>query len=113
MPLKEVPLVSGAPRSPERTCVGCRAVRPQGDLLRLAATREGVRFDPTRRLPGRGVYLCPDPDCLSAATRRGGAALRRALRGAPQEGLEAALEALRAELAHHQVLVSTVRSENA
>jgi predicted RNA-binding protein YlxR (DUF448 family) len=72
-----------------------------------------VRFDPARALPGRGVYLCPDPGCLSAATRRGGAALRRALRGAPQEGLEAAMEALRADVAHHQVPEGTVRSENA
>lgn len=101
-------MVPGAPRSPERTCVACRTARPKGELARLTSSRDGVRYDPAQRLPGRGLYLCPDLDCIDAATRRDAAPLRRALRGAPTDGLEEALEALR-----HQVPVGTVRSENA
>jgi uncharacterized protein len=93
-----VPLVREAPRQPTRTCVGCRTARPQQDLLRLAATPDGIRFDHRRRLPGRGAYLCPDPGCIDAATRRGASTLRRALRGAPEAETVAALEAIRTHL---------------
>jgi uncharacterized protein len=102
-----------------RTCVGCRRARPQGELLRLARTPDGVRFDPTRRLPGRGAYLCPLPTCLDAATRRGGAGLRRALRGVPEAEVDTAIAELKSEIGrrqqgvHHQVPLGTVRSENA
>lgn len=91
--------------------MGCRTTRPQGELLRLARTPDGVRFDPTQRLDGRGAYLCPDPTCVAAATRRGAGPLRRALSGAPEAEVRAALDALRTEVV--QVPVSTVRSENA
>jgi uncharacterized protein len=93
-----VPLLREAPRRPTRTCVGCRTARPQHELLRLASTPDGIRFDHQRRLQGRGAYLCPDPGCLDAAARRGASTLRRALRGAPEAEAMAALEALRTHL---------------
>jgi len=102
-------LVSG----PTRTCVGCRAARDRNELLRLARTPVGVRFDPRRREPGRGAYLCPDPECVEAAARRGVAPLRRALRGADEGEVLAALDALRTELVRPLVPEGTVRSENA
>ena len=107
----------GAART--RTCVGCRTARPQDELVRLARTPLGVRFDPRRRLPGRGAYLCPHPTCIDAATRRDAAGLRRALRGATGTELDAAIAALRSEIGrrhqgvHHQVPQGTVRSESA
>jgi uncharacterized protein len=107
----------GAARS--RTCVGCRTARPKDELVRLAQTPDGVRFDPRRRLPGRGAYLCPHPTCIDAATRRNAAGLRRALRGVPEAELSEALAALRSEIGrrhqgvHHQVPEGTVRSESA
>ncbi|WP_372789202.1 YlxR family protein [Paraconexibacter sp.] len=64
---------------PTRTCVGCRAARPQTDLVRLAAHRGSVVVDRSRRLPGRGAYVCGRP-CLDQAIRR--RALPRALRQA-------------------------------
>jgi uncharacterized protein len=95
-------------------CVGCRGTRPQAELLRLAATPRGVRFDPRRREAGRGAYLCPDPRCIDAAARRGATPLKRALRGAGEAEVSKALDALRNEIVqHHQVPMSTVRSENA
>lgn len=65
---------------PIRTCVACRRRRPQHELVRVAATPEGVRLDPERRRPGRGAYVCPEAECLAAARRREGRTLRRALR---------------------------------
>ena len=35
---------------PQRTCVGCRQVMPK-------RTPEGVKVDPTGKMPGRGAYL--------------------------------------------------------
>jgi len=57
-----------------------------------------LRVDPLQHAPGRGVYLCPDPACVSAACRRGALAhgLRRKLQPLAAEQLQrAALEAVR------------------
>lgn len=79
------------PEAPRRTCVGCRTGRTKAELLRLARTPEGVRYDRDKRLPGRGAYVCPDPRCFEAAARRGAQAVRRALRGAPEDEVVEAL----------------------
>ncbi len=65
---------------PMRTCVGCRHVRPQAELLRtrfqsgtpvpalrLSAAALGV----PERTTGRSAYLCPSRPCLVQAVRRG------------------------------------------
>ena len=55
-------------------------------------------MDPLQRAAGRGVYVCPEPDCLRAACRRGALAhgLRRKLQPLKTGQLQhAALEALR------------------
>ncbi|HEY0410684.1 MAG TPA: YlxR family protein [Candidatus Dormibacteraeota bacterium] len=70
-----------APRRPERTCAGCRAVRPKRELLRIVLPAEGpAAVDPTGKRNGRGAYLCRDrgTTCLTQARRRH--ALVRALR---------------------------------
>jgi uncharacterized protein len=61
-----------------RTCLGCRQVAPQPDLLRFVANRGEAVADPDRRLPGRGAYVHPLRACLEAAVRR--RAFPRALR---------------------------------
>ncbi|MDQ3240137.1 MAG: YlxR family protein [Actinomycetota bacterium] len=45
-----------------------RLVAPEGELV----------TDPPALVPGRGVYICPRPECLGAAVRR--RAFARALR---------------------------------
>ena len=70
-----------APRGPERTCIGCRSVRPKRELLRIVLPAEGVAaLDPTGKHNGRGAYLCRETGttCLTQARRRH--ALVRALR---------------------------------
>ena len=62
-----------SPRLPERSCIGCRAVRPRRELIRLVLPTEGpIVVDPTGKQPGRGAYLCRDTGttCLAQARRR-------------------------------------------
>ena len=74
---------------PMRTCVGCRGLRPQAELLRTRCQHGKVV--PALRAPavpvledrsvGRAAYLCPSRSCLSQAARRGGFA--RAFQAGP------------------------------
>jgi predicted RNA-binding protein YlxR (DUF448 family) len=58
----------GEPDGPIRTCVGCRARRPQRELLRVVRTPGGwLRVD--RDAAGRGAWIC-GPGCLAEARRR-------------------------------------------
>lgn len=51
---------------PLRLCLGCRSVKPQASLLRLAEDGDaGWRIDPERRLGGRGHYVCLSESCLA------------------------------------------------
>jgi len=63
-----------------RTCVGCRERAVKSSLLRLVAVGDVVQPDPRARMPGRGAYLHPSPDCFELACRR--RAFARALRTA-------------------------------
>jgi hypothetical protein len=49
-----------------RTCTGCRAIVPQGELVRIA-TGDGAHLvvDRSRRLPGRGAYVHPKASCVT------------------------------------------------
>ncbi|MCO6450958.1 MAG: YlxR family protein [Caldilineales bacterium] len=56
---------------PQRTCVVCRRTDSKRGLNRIVRTPDGVRYDPTGKLPGRGAYLCDDPNCWQRAIDRG------------------------------------------
>ncbi len=57
--------------APRRSCLGCRAQKPQSELIRLAAVSGRLVYDPQRRLGGRGAWLCQgSPDCLALALKR-------------------------------------------
>ncbi len=53
---------------PLRTCIGCRTVRPQTELVRCTLDDRG-RIVVDRRAPGRGAWLC-GPACIDPAVRR-------------------------------------------
>ncbi|TMF58082.1 MAG: YlxR family protein [Chloroflexi bacterium] len=55
---------------PERTCVGCRQVKPKRELVRVVATETGAEADLSGRRPGRGAYLCRQDVCWREAARR-------------------------------------------
>ncbi|HEY8462517.1 MAG TPA: YlxR family protein [Bacillota bacterium] len=56
---------------PQRTCTGCKTVRPKKELVRIVRTPDGdVLVDPTGKKSGRGAYICPNPDCLELAFKK-------------------------------------------
>ncbi|WP_367401257.1 YlxR family protein [Paraconexibacter antarcticus] len=54
---------------PTRRCIGCGALRPKAELLRLAVAGDEVVQDPRAIMPGRGAYVC-DRACWEQALRR-------------------------------------------
>lgn len=62
--------MTGRGHIPIRSCIGCRGKRAKADLLRFVLRGEQAEFDAAQALPGRGCYLCNDPQCLETAIRR-------------------------------------------
>ena len=77
---------------PLRQCLGCREMKPKGELIRVVRSPEGeISLDFRGRKPGRGAYLCPDPNCLARA--RKGRAIERAFSAQVDPEVYEALEA--------------------
>ena len=58
-------------RIPLRKCVGCGQMKPKSELIRVVRDSAGsVSLDPVGKKPGRGAYLCPNPDCLTKAKKK-------------------------------------------
>jgi len=56
---------------PQRTCIGCRTVRPKRELIRVVRTPQGeIVLDPTGKQSGRGAYMCPDAACMEQALKK-------------------------------------------
>ena len=76
---------------PLRQCVGCREMKPKPELIRVVKSPEGeVSLDFKGKKPGRGAYVCPDPECLKKA--RKSRALERAFSAALPDEVYQALE---------------------
>ena len=95
-----------------RTCVGCRRRDVRSALLRVVAewNDTGERLarvvvDLRLRLPGRGAWLHPTPECLELALRR--KAFGRALRVKVLLDVSALSEYIEA---HEQVVVTVTGS---
>ena len=60
-----------AKSEPLRSCMGCREVKPKGELLRFVLDPE-VKPTPdiAGKLPGRGAYTCFRNSCLETAVKR-------------------------------------------
>ena len=55
---------------PQRQCVGCREMKDKKALIRVVRSPEGtISLDFKGKLPGRGAYVCPSPDCLKKARK--------------------------------------------
>jgi predicted RNA-binding protein YlxR (DUF448 family) len=62
--------------------------RPKSELVRLVASDGAPRVDITGKANGRGIYLCPDEDCLEKALKRKALTRGLALEGLSAEGKE-------------------------
>lgn len=55
---------------PMRQCLGCREMKPKRELVRVVRSPEGgISVDLRGKAPGRGAYVCRDPECLKKALR--------------------------------------------
>ena len=76
---------------PQRQCMGCRERKDKRDMIRVVRSPEGnVSLDFGGKAPGRGAYLCPNPECLKRAIRS--KALDRSLEVTIPEDVYARLE---------------------
>ena len=77
---------------PMRQCAGCREMKPKNQMVRVVRSPQGeISLDFRGKAPGRGVYVCPDPECLKKARKT--RALERSLDTAiPPEVYEALAE---------------------
>ena len=76
---------------PMRQCVGCREMKEKRELIRVVKSPDGeIALDFKGKKPGRGAYLCPDPECLKRA--RKARALERAFETAVPADVYDALE---------------------
>ena len=83
-------------RTPMRRCVGCMESKPKNELVRIACYEGRVSVDRSGKAKGRGVYLCPDGDCLKKAEKK--RALQRNLSvSLTEEELASLMEELRNE----------------
>ena len=56
---------------PLRSCVVCSAKTDKQDLIRLVRTQSGsVEIDNTKKIPGRGAYLCHSQACWDSALKK-------------------------------------------
>ena len=76
---------------PLRQCLGCREMKPKGELIRVVKSPQGeVSLDFRGKKPGRGAYLCPNPQCLKRIKKA--KSLERAFSTPLPEEVYAALE---------------------
>lgn len=65
---------------PLRMCAGCGEMKPKKELVRVVKAPEKtdeagtplppeIALDLTGKKPGRGAYLCRNPECLRAARK--------------------------------------------
>ena len=65
---------------PLRMCSGCGEMKPKKELVRVVKAPENtdeignvtggeISLDLTGRKPGRGAYVCHDPECLIKARK--------------------------------------------
>lgn len=75
---------------PMRSCVGCSESKPKKELVRIVRSPEGeLSIDLVGKKPGRGAYICPNPECLKKAKK--GKRLEKSLETAVGEEVYEAL----------------------
>ena len=51
-------------------CVGCQEMKPKKELIRIVRTPDyQILIDASGKKSGRGVYICPNSNCLNKALK--------------------------------------------
>ena len=56
-------------KTPMRTCIACRAVKPKRELIRIVKSGTEISLDRTGKKNGRGAYICRNAACLKKARK--------------------------------------------
>jgi len=60
---------------PMRKCTGCGEMKEKKQLVRIVKAPDNaensgeISIDPIGKKPGRGAYICKDPECLKKAKK--------------------------------------------
>ena len=57
-------------KTPMRRCAGCMESKPKPSMVRITCYEGQITVDPTGKAKGRGIYLCPDRDCMEKARKK-------------------------------------------
>ncbi|MEL6567418.1 MAG: RNA-binding protein [Pseudomonadota bacterium] len=81
--------------SPERECAVTREVRPQSEMIRFVRAPDGVVVpDVAGKLPGRGVWVSAQRECLNKAVAKDAFSRRFKAKSKADEALADTVEAL-------------------
>lgn len=58
--------MSKTKKIPLRMCIACREMKEKRQMLRIVKNTEGeISLDKTGKKPGRGAYICDNPECIA------------------------------------------------
>jgi predicted RNA-binding protein YlxR (DUF448 family) len=58
-------------KRPLRMCVSCREMKEKTYLIKVVKSAGGeIVIDKTGKLPGRGAYVCKNPDCVLKSEKK-------------------------------------------
>lgn len=57
-------------KTPMRRCAGCMESKPKNSMVRITCYEGQINVDPGGKAKGRGVYLCPDRNCMEKARKK-------------------------------------------
>ncbi len=57
-------------KTPMRRCVGCMESKPKNSLIRITCYEGQISIDPAGKAKGRGLYVCPDIECMKKAKKK-------------------------------------------
>ena len=57
-------------KTPMRRCAGCMESKPKSSMIRITCYEGKVNVDPGGKAKGRGIYMCPDRQCMEKARKK-------------------------------------------
>ena len=52
----------------QRTCIACRKIRNQDEMLRISKQQERIEIN--TKSNGRGAYICKNNDCINLVIKK-------------------------------------------